>query len=448
MKRLFEITKPMFLCVRKITSNEFIQHNKMPKFLFQNLFLFFIFTFATAQEVQREVIPPYNIKTVSFVQNGNNVVPIFELGSTFELQFDDLFGNEANYYFDITHCDYNWKPTDIPKTDFIRGFDNQRITDYVNSFNTLQVYSHYRLAFPNQFTTQLRLSGNYILKILNEDKEVVFSRKFILYEEHSTVAAQVKRSRNLSNIDYMQNLEFTVLSNDIAFQTPLQNVRVLLLQNGDFNTAIKNIPPQYTIGNQLVYKYGQETLFWGGNEFLYFENKDIRAANNNVGKVGSNNDIYNSYLYTNAARANQIYTNYEDVNGNFVVKNINGSNNEIEADYAWVYFTLSAPTFRSNIKDIYVTGMFNNYSLSPENKMDYNQDKGVFEKAIMIKQGFTNFQYKIADKNGIVDYENAIDGNFYQTENEYTILVYYKQSSDRYERVIGKGNANSINITN
>jgi hypothetical protein len=420
----------------------------MPKFLFQNLFLFFIFTFATAQEVQREVIPPYNIKTVSFVQNGNNVVPIFELGSTFELQFDDLFGNEANYYFDITHCDYNWKPTDIPKTDFIRGFDNQRITDYVNSFNTLQVYSHYRLAFPNQFTTQLRLSGNYIVKILNEDKEVVFSRKFILYEEHSTVAAQVKRSRNLSNIDYMQNLEFTVLSNDIAFQTPLQNVRVLLLQNGDFNTAIKNIPPQYTIGNQLVYKYGQETLFWGGNEFLYFENKDIRAANNNVGKVGSNNDIYNSYLYTNAARANQIYTNYEDVNGNFVVKNINGSNNEIEADYAWVYFTLSAPTFRSNNKDIYVTGMFNNYSMSLENKMDYNQDKGVFEKAIMIKQGFTNFQYKIADKNGIVDYENAIDGNFYQTENEYTILVYYKQSSDRYERVIGKGNANSINITN
>lgn len=420
----------------------------MPKFLFQNLLLFFIFTFAKAQEVQKEVIPPYNIKTVSFVQNGNNVVPIFELGSTFELQFDDLFGNEANYYFDITHCDYNWKPTDIPKTDFIRGFDNQRITDYSNSFNTLQVYSHYRLAFPNQFTTQLRLSGNYILKILNEDKEVVFSRKFILYEEHSTVAAQVKRSRNLSNIDYMQNLEFTILSNDIAFQTPLQNVRVVLLQNGDFNTAIKNIPPQYTIGNQLVYKYGQETLFWGGNEFLYFENKDIRAANNNVGKVGSNNDIYNSYLYTNQARGNQIYTNYEDVNGNFVVKNINGATNEIEADYAWVYFTLSAPTFRSNNKDIYVTGMFNNYSLSPENKMDYNTDKGVFEKAIMIKQGFTNFQYKIADKNGVIDYENAIDGNFYQTENEYTILVYYKQSSDRYERVIGKGNANSINITN
>lgn len=420
----------------------------MSKFLFYNLLLIFIFTSATAQEVQTETDPPYNIKTVSFVQNGGNVVPIFELGDTFEFQFDDLFGNEANYYFDITHCDYNWKATDIPKTDYIRGFDNQRITDYVNSFNTLQVYSHYRLAFPNQFTTQLRISGNYILKILNEDKEVVFSRKFILYENHCTVGAQVKRSRNLSNIDYKQNLDFSILSNDIVFQTPLQNVKVLLLQNGNFNTAIKNIPPQYTIGNQLVYKYDKETQFWGGNEFLYFENKDIRAASNNVGRVGSNNDIYNAYLFTNRARANQIYTNNQDVNGNFVVKNINASNNEIEADYAWVYFSLSAPTFRSSSQDIYVTGMFNNYSLSPEYKMDYNTDKGVFEKAVMIKQGFTNFQYTIADKKGVIDYENAIDGNFYQTENEYTILVYYKESTDRYQRVIGKGNANSINIIN
>jgi hypothetical protein len=419
----------------------------MSKFLFQNLLLLFFFVSASAQEVQTEIDPPYNIKTVSFVQNGNNVVPIFELGSAFQFQFDDLFGNEANYYFDITHCDYNWKPTDIPKTDYVRGFDNQRITDYQNSFNTLQIYSHYKLSFPNQFTTQLRISGNYILKILNEDKEVVLSRKFILYENAATVAAQVKRSRNLSNIDYKQNLDFTIDSKDIVFQTPLQSIKVLLLQNGDFSTSIKDVPPQYTIGNQMVYKYDKETQFWAGNEFLYFENKDIRTASNNVGRVGSNNDIYNSYLYTNQARANLIYTLNQDVNGNFVVKNINASNNDIEADYAWVYFSLSAPTFRLN-KDIYITGMFNNYSLSAAYKMDYNETKGLYEKAIMIKQGFTNFQYKIADKKGIIDYENAIDGNFYQTENEYTILVYYRESTDRYQRVIGKGNANSINITN
>lgn len=420
----------------------------MSKFLFRNLLFILFFASAAAQEVQTEINPPYNIKTVSFVQNGNNVVPIFELGDTFTFQFDDLFGNEANYYFEVIHCDYNWKPTDIPKTDYISGFDNQRITDYVNSFNTLQVYSHYRLSFPNQFTSQLRISGNYMLRILNEDKEVVLSRKFILYENHATVAAQVKRSRDVTNIDYKQNLDFSIVSNDIVFQTPIQNVKIVLLQNGNFNTAIKNVPPQYTIGNQLVYKYDKETQFWGGNEFLYFENKDIRAASNNVGRVGANNDIYNAYLYTNQARGNQIYSVYQDVNGNFVVKNINASNNEIEADYAWVYFSLSAPVFRSSTKDIYISGMFNNYILSPEYKMEYNTEKGIYEKAVMIKQGFTNFQYTIADKKGVIDYQNAIDGNFYQTENEYTILVYYKESTDRYQRVIGKGNANSVNIIN
>lgn len=434
----------LFRCI-KLLYLQILQRNTMPKFLYTSFIFLFIFTLAKAQE--KEIDPPYNIKTVSFIQNGSNVPPIFELGSGFTFQFDDLFGNEANYYFEIIHCDYNWIPTAIPKTDYVVGMDNQRITDFSNSFNTLQVYTHYRLTFPNQFTQLIRLSGNYMLRILNEDREPVFSRKFILYESHCTVGAQVKRSRNLSNIDYKQNLEFTILSNDIAFQTPLQNVKVLLLQNGNFHTEIKNIVPQYTIGNQLIYKYDKETQFWGGNEYLYFENKDIRAASNNVAKIGSNNDIYNAFLYTNAARGNQIYTNYEDVNGNFVVKNINGSNNDIEADYAWVYFTLSAPAFRMN-KDIYITGMFNNYSLSPEYKMDYNNDKGVFEKAIMIKQGFTNFQYTVADKKGVVDFENAIDGNFYQTENEYTILVYYKEATDRYQRVIGKGNANSINIVN
>ncbi|WP_269234766.1 DUF5103 domain-containing protein [Flavobacterium flavigenum] len=417
----------------------------MPKFLYISFVFLFIFTLAKAQE--KEIDPPYNIKTVSFVQNGSNVVPIFELGSTFQFQFDDLFGNEANYYFEIVHCDYNWKPSEIPKTDYILGFDNQRIMDYTNSFNTLQIYSHYRLSFPNQFATQLKISGNYMLKILNEDREVVFSRKFILYENHCTVAAQIKRSRNLANINEKQNIDFSISSNDIVFQTPLQNVKVLLLQNGDFNTSIKNIRPQYTISNQLVYKYDAETQFWGGNEFLYFENKDIRAANNNVAKVSSTSDIYSSFLYTSPARANQIYTVYQDINGNFVVKNINGSNQEIEADYAWVYFSLSAPAFRLN-KDIYITGMFNNYSLSPEYKMDYNADKGIYEKAVMIKQGFTNFQYRVADKKGVIDFENAVDGNFYQTENEYTILVYYRESTDRYERVIGKGNANSLNIIN
>lgn len=417
----------------------------MLKALFQKIVLLFIITSATAQ-VEKEIAPPYNIKTISFVQSDQNIIPIFKLGEGFQLQFDDLFGNEADYYYEITHCDYNWNPTEIPKSEYLKGFDNQRISDYTNSFNTLQLYSHYRLAIPNQFT-QLLISGNYMLKILNDNKEVVFSRKFILYEDVVTVPSQVKRARTISNLESKHNLEFTIKSSTITFQNPLKNVKVVLLQNGQFNDAITNIVPQYTIGNDLIYKYDTQTQFWAGNEFLYFENKDIRAANNNVARVDSNNEIYSSHLYTNNARTNYPYSVTQDVNGNFVVKNINATDSEIEADYAWAYFSLSAPTFRIN-RDIYITGMFNNYNLTPEYKLDYNEKKGIYEKAVLIKQGFTNFQYTAADSKGIIDHENAIDGNFYQTENDYFIIVYYRENTDRHDRAVGKGTANSLNIIN
>ncbi|WP_162127169.1 type IX secretion system plug protein [Flavobacterium phycosphaerae] len=412
-----------------------------------SLFAFVLLLSGTLfSQIETEVPPPYNIKTVTFVQNGQNTIPVFGLGDSFQLQFDDLFGNEANYYYTITHCDYDWKPSQLSRNEYLTGFDDQRIQDYTNSFNSLQVYSHYRVSFPNRLT-QLRVSGNYVLKILNDDKEVVFSRKFILYEDLVSVPVQVKRARNLTYYNQKHNIEFAIKSPTLNFQSPLTNVKVLLMQNGKFDNAITNVKPQYTIGNDLIYKYDGETQFWAGNEFLFFENKDIRAANNSIASIDSKGGLYNAHLYPHEARANNPYTYYPDINGNFIIKKIDAENNDIEADYAWVFFTLSAPNYYGS-KSIYVNGMFNNYAINTENKMDYNAEKGIYEKAIMIKQGFTNFQYVIADAKGKVDEENAIDGNFHQTENNYFVLVYYRENNQRYDRVIGKGIATSVDITN
>lgn len=410
------------------------------------MLLFLAFTTAFAQQPEKEINPPYNIKTVSFTQNGINMIPLFKLGDSFQLQFDDLFGNEANYYYVIQHCDYDWKPSQLAKAEYLQGFDDQRIQDYVNSFNALQIYSHYRISFPNQ-RTRLLVSGNYVIKILNEDHDVVFTRKFILYEEMVSVPMQVKRTRTVADINYKHNLDFAIKSPTIQFQRPLVNVKVLLLQNGQISTAIPNVPAQYTIGNDLIYKYDKETQFWAGNEYLYFENKDVRGANNFVARIDGSSGLYSAWLYTANARANVPYTYYPDTNGNFIVKNVNAENSEIEADYVWVYFSLSAPAYYGK-GDVYVTGMFNNYALTPEYKLDYNAAKGIYEKAIMIKQGFTNYQFTVADKSGKIDYANAIDGNFYQTENNYFAIVYYRENNQRYDRVIGKGQASSVDIIN
>lgn len=417
----------------------------MFKFRGLNIALVLI-SFVAFAQVEKEIDPPFNIKTVTLVQNNQNSIPLFGLNDPFEIQFDDLYGNEANYYYEIVHCNYDWKHSDLSKNEYLQGFDGIRIQEYTNSLNTLQLYSHYRIGFPNK-NTRLLVSGNYMIKILNEDKEVVFSRKLMLYEDLVSVPMQIKRARTLNEISYKQNIDFAIKSPNLLFQSPLQNVKVLLLQNGKLNEGITNIKPMFTIGNDLIYKYDTETQFWGGNEFLYFENKVIRAATNYIARVDANNGVYNTHLYTNNARINKTYTYNPDTNGNFIPLNANASNNAIEADYSWVFFTLSAPSFYEK-KNIYINGMFNNYAISDENKMDYNPEKGIYEKAIMIKQGFTNYQYVVADANKKIDYENAIDGNFYQTENNYFAIIYYRENNQRYDRIIGKGVANSEDITN
>lgn len=417
----------------------------MSKFFYFIILLTLYFSKNQSFAQEKEIVPPYNIKTITFVQNNQNTIPVFRMSDSFQFQFDDLYGDEANYFYTITHCDYDWKPSQLSKAEYIDGFDDQRIQNHVNSFNTLQLYTHYTLTFPNKFT-RFRVSGNYVIKILNNDKDVVFSRKFILCEELVAVPLQVKRARNVNDINYKQNLEFSIKSQSIQFQNPLQNIKILLMQNGQFNNTITNVKPMYTIGNDLIYKYDTETQFWAGNEFLNFDNKDIRAANNSIARIDAK-EVYNSHLFTNASRANAPYTFFPDVNGNFVVRNLNAEDNSIEADYAWVFFSLSAPSYYGK-NDIYITGMFNNYALTPEYKMDYNKDKGVYEKALMLKQGFTNYQYTIADKNSKIDHENAVDGNFYQTENNYLALVYYRENGQRYDRIIGKGVATSVDIIN
>jgi hypothetical protein len=67
------------------------------------------------------------------------------------------------------------------------------------------------------------------------------------------------------------------------------------------------------------------------------------------------------------------------------VQNFNVSDSSIEADYAWVYFSLSA--LFNNDHEIYINGMFNNYSLT-EFKMDYNPKgftKSYFDKTRIYK---------------------------------------------------------------
>lgn len=415
--------------------------------------IFYIFLLLTSYTISvnaqaeplQEVDPPNFIKTIILSgTNDGDQFPVIKLGEPFNITFDDVNGDEVDYYYKIVHCNYDWTPSNLSKAQYMRGFDNQRIINYENSFNTLQLYSNYRLTIPNSFTTLL-LTGNYMISIYNDDDELMFSRKFIIYENAVNVAAAVHRTRNLSTIEQDQLIQFEINSPNLFLRNPEREVKVAILQNYQWNRAITNIKPQYTLGSKLMYRYNTETSFPGGNEFFNFDNKEIRGGNISIKSIELR-DIYHNYLHTNPTRATQPYTFNPDVNGTFLVNTIVGDDPSIEADYVKVHFSLDNYMKLTGSK-IYVYGRFNNYALTEENQMFYNPETDLYEAEILMKQGFYNYKYVVLnDKNEL---EHAkISGSFFQTENDYLIIVYFRKFGQVYDSIIGIGTTNSSVIRN
>ncbi|WP_204343823.1 DUF5103 domain-containing protein [Psychroserpens algicola] len=417
--------------------------------MIKNIHFFLLAILTTVQGFSQveEINPPDYIKTITFRSrtSSQGQLPIIRLGESFHLEFDVLTTDEPDFYYTIEHYNYDWTRSNLVKMEYMNGFDNFRIVNYENSFNAYQLYSHYDLQIPNQQTRGLTKTGNYIITIYNENEDIVFTRKFMIYQEQLGVGVAVKRSRDVRFIESKQSLDITINSGALHLNNPKQTVNTLIIQNNNLNTAIKNVKPQYTIGKELIYKYTSETAFWASNEFRFFETKDVRGANVGVQFIDLK-DIYNSYLFVDGPRDNQPYTYNPDINGNFLITAIDRDNVDIEADYTDVHFSLLFPELTDG-SSIYIYGNFNNYALEPQNKLVYNGDSKRYTGVIRLKQGFYNYKYVIVDAKGAID-EGRISGNFWQTENNYKVLVYYRDLGARYDQLLGFGEASSVDISN
>ena len=411
------------------------------------LFFLFLFQIPVGHAQVEETIEPEHIRTIQFKgTSAQSRLPIIELGQKLQLSFDDIIGNEADYFYTIAHFNFDWTPSDLSKGEYLDGFDDVRIETYENSFNTLQLYSNYKLSIPNRETRAIKKSGNYLLRIFNDDGEIVFSRKFMVLERVLSVEVEIKRSRIIKNIDQQQVVQFKINSPNLLLINPKQNVKTLVLQNNNLKTAITNLKPLYTIGSELIYKYDQEAAFWGGNEFLFFDNKDLRSSTNGVRYVELN-ELYENFLFTNIDRSTRPYTYNPDINGNFQVRNLYASQNQnIEADYVLMHFNLQHYGSLGD-KEIHIYGNFNNWTIDQTTYMRYNEKTDTYQNARLFKQGFYNYKYVMVNRDGSIE-QGPISGNFWETENQYTVLVYYRAPGSRFDRLLGKGSANSSKISN
>lgn len=393
-----------------------------------------------------EKTEPSYISTVQFRGATDfSQLPIIRLGDMLHLSFDALNGKEENFYYTISHHNFDWSPSDLSQSEYLDGFDDVRINSYENSLNTLQIFSHYTLSIPNRDTRGLKKSGNYLLSIFNNEGDLIFTRKFMVVENIASVRVEIKRSRDLKVINEKQVVHFSISSPNLLLINPKQTVKTMVLQNSDLQRGIIDLVPQYTMGNELIYKYDKEASFGGGNEFLAFDNKDVRSASNGIRSI-SLSDLYENYLYTDIGRYDRPYTYNPDINGNFVVRKLDARKNSIEAEYVRMHFNLQ---YYKDIgtKELHIYGNFNNWTIDGSTYMQYDSQSDSYRNTRLFKQGFYNYKYVLVNRDGSID-SGAVGGDFWETENDYTVLAYYRELGGRYDRIIGVGGANSTNISN
>ncbi len=409
------------------------------KVYFLSFFCSFTFVFSKSKKTLEK--NPF-IKTIIFSGGSlNSQFPIIKMNETLFLSFDDISGEENFYYYKITHCDFNWNRSKLLKSEYLDGNDNNLIENTESSYGTLQRYTNYKLSLPNN-DVSFKISGNFLLEILDADDNIILERKFLILNQKVSVDLNIYPSQNKDRFYTHQNVQFIINTSRYQIRNPNNDIKIVILQNDQWDNSKTILKPQFIEKDRLVYRYDEESEFEGGNEYLFFDTKDLRSTNQNISFVRKE-DVYQHFLFTDNPRSNLNYSNYSDINGNFIPSTTLGENSNNESDYSIVYFSLAKQLEIDNSK-IYIYGKFNNYELNEENEMIYNPSLETFEGILLLKQGFYNYKY-IIKKNNVVS-KNQISGSFFQTENSYTVIVYKKGFEDLYDMLIGVGRINSFEL--
>lgn len=410
------------------------------------ILLFFIPTLSFSQTdknfVYENKIYLPNIKTVlCYNSTREQSLPVIQLNSseTITFSFDDLLAGTKNYWYSIEHCTSDWQPSKISTIDYLGGFNDDRIIYYRYSSNTTRKYTHYELNFPNT-QIQPKIGGNYLLRVyLDGDKnQPVVSQRFYIVDNQVAVAAEVTKSMQVADRNTKQKINFTI-NHSMPIPNPYQDLKAIVMQNFNSNTAQLNTRPSFIRPNQLVFNDLTTNDFWGDNEFRKFDTRSLRYKADNVKDIYRDSESVNVMLFQDAPRNTGAFANQYDENGNFFIKNTDGRDDKTEAEYMGVLFTLNAPAPSAN-GDAYVIGRFNNYTLSKENKMIYDAGRKQFYANIMLKQGLYDYEYAWYNNETKTLESQPFEGSFFETENTYQVFVYYRRPGARWETLVGFAN--------
>jgi len=388
-----------------------------------------------------------NIKSVTFYNYGDKLsLASVNLNSSdrVELHFDDMDADVKYYYYTFQICNQDWTPVNMSEFDYISGFTQMRITTYRRSSIAYTKYTHYQATLPDRNCMPTR-SGNYIVKVFldGDPSKVVLTRRLLVLDNKSIIKAQVTQPFTPQYYRSHQKVQFSINITGLNSLSANQEIKVVVLQNHRWDNALKSISPTFIRGNVLEYNTEENTVFPAGKEWRWLDIRDFHLQSDRVERADYNKQSTEIYVKPDVERISMRYLYYADLNGNFLIDNTQSLNPFWQSDYATVHFTFAPPNgFSYPNRDLYLLGKFTDYALTDSIKMKFNEEKQVYETKLFLKQGYYSYSYLSVNQSNPAD-RAELEGNYYETENEYTILVYYKSFTGRSDELIGIGKINS-----
>ena len=393
-----------------------------------------------------------NIRSVKVFRYGDIYsYPIITLNSNdqIELHFDDLDADVKNYYYTYQLCNVDWSPADLQPYDYIRGFQSSRVNTYRNSSIAYTRYTHYQAILPERNCVPTR-SGNYLLKVFinNDTSKLVFTKRFLVVENKIAVAAQVLQPFNGQLFRTHQRVQAGISTNSQLNVFTPQDLKVVILQNNIWSTALLNDRPSIFRGNYFEYSDEATTTFEAGKEWRWIDLRSFRLMSDRMQRIEDSNKQIHVFVKPDGDRQQQVYIYYRDLDGIFTIESSENVNPYWQGDYAFVHFSFFPPNNRPfEGKNVYIFGELTNYSPDDSSRMIFNPDRGAYEKTLFLKQGYYNYSYvTMADKKqqgNTISVENT-EGNYFGTENSYMVLVYFRPFGARADELVGYTRLNSV----
>lgn len=419
-------------------------------------FLLILITSLFIQILNAQLVPDSNyyssIQSVKlFQQNNQESLPIINLNSSdiLELHFDDLDGGFVkNYFYTYVLCNADWTEVELSSFDYIRGFTQNRITQARPSSNTTSKYVHYQALLPEKNCIPTR-SGNYLLKVFknsNED-DVVFTKRMYVVQNQIDIATRISQPFNFEKQLTHQKVFFILNTKGIQnLFNPAQSIKTIIMQNNRWDNALINLKPTFVRENSLEFDAENDCLFEAGKEFRWADLRSFRFESDRILRKDETKEPIDIYMKTDVTRNSDRYLNYRDLNGWSIVSTTELINPWWQAPYMNVHFSYKpekTEIYRG--EDVYIVGDFTGNNLSESNRMKFNVETGLFEKTLLLKQGFYSYNYitKPYGTKNAVSSTALTEGNYWETENNYTIFVYYRSFNGRYDELIGYTTVNS-----